>query len=147
VRFRAADLVAAEDQTRAELAGNTLSHTDLRADNLVVAGDRVSFVDWAHAQNAAPWVDATLLMADVVASGADLADGGEIDVVETLRQHPALAAGSFEQSWRLILAAAGALHGFSTQPSPPGLPTLRAWQAATSDTWLHWCQRAAPPSW
>lgn len=147
VASRAAALVAAELQSREEVTGGTLSHTDLRADNLVLDGDRVWFVDWAHAANAAPWVDATLLMADVVASHADLADGGEVDVIETLRDHPALAAGSYEQSWRLILAAAGALHGLAAQPSPPGLPTLRGWQAATSQTWLRWCLRTAPSSW
>ena len=30
------------------------------------AGDRVWFVDWAHAENAAAWVDAAILLNDVV---------------------------------------------------------------------------------
>jgi hypothetical protein len=134
-------VVEAEERLRAELPGNTLSHTDLRADNIIVTAERVWFVDWAHAQNAAPWVDAGLLLADVVASGADLADGGAVDVLGLARTHPALGHVGRDQLWRLLLGLAGALHGLSRRPSPPGLPTIRGWQADTADSLLSWCSR------
>lgn len=150
VRPRAAALVAAEEELRGELVGTTLCHTDLRADNIVLSRDQVWFVDWAHAQNAAPWVDAALLLADVVAAQAGIggpegdADTGGVDVAAAIRDHPALHGVAFETVWRLMLGLAGALHAFARRPSPPGLPTIRSWQAATSQTWLWWCQRQAP---
>jgi hypothetical protein len=135
------DVVAAEERLRAGLGGSTLSHTDLRADNVVLTAERVWFVDWAHAQNAAPWVDAAVLLADVVASGADLVDGGGVDVLGLTRTHPALGGAGPEQLWRLLIGLAGALHGLSRRPSPPGLPTIRGWQGGTADTLLRWCVR------
>ena len=147
VRDRRSALVAAEAQLRDELAGDTLSHTDLRADNLVISAGRVWFVDWAHAENAARWADGALLMADVIASRADLADGGEVDVTATLHGHRYFSGVSSEAVWRLMVGLAGALHEFSREPSPPGLPTIRGWQHSTSVTLLGWCQREAPVDW
>jgi hypothetical protein len=136
--------VALEEQLRGELPGTTLSHTDLRADNIVMTPAGVWFVDWAHAQNAAPWLDAGLLLADVIGSRADLADGGDVDVGAVIRRHPSTRSAGFEAVWRLVLGLAGAMHGMSRQPSPPGLPTIRAWQATTAETLLSWCHRESP---
>jgi thiamine kinase-like enzyme len=137
-------LLAAEGQLLAELPGNTLTHTDLRADNIVMTPTGVWFVDWAHAQNAARWVDAGLLMGDVIASRADVGDGGPIDIACIIAEHPSLNTVSSETIWRLQVGLAGALHGLSRQPSPPGLPTIRSWQAATADRLIRWCQRESP---
>ncbi|HYP44087.1 MAG TPA: aminoglycoside phosphotransferase family protein [Propionibacteriaceae bacterium] len=144
IRARAAGLVAAEEQLRLDLPGGTLSHTDLRADNVLLGRDDVWFVDWAHAQNAAPWVDAGLLLADVIASYGDVLQGGSVDVAAIVQGHPALRGVDPALIWRLMLGLAGALHGMSTCPSPPGLPTIRGWQATTSQTLFEWCRRAAP---
>jgi hypothetical protein len=107
----------------------------------------VWFVDWAHAENAARWVDGALLMADVIASRADLADGGAVGVTATLAGHRYFGGVRREAVWRLVVCLAGALHEFSRRASPPGLPTIRAWQASTSATLLAWCQREAPLDW
>lgn len=141
VGARAPALVAAEEQLRAELVGETLSHTDLRADNVLLTSERVWFVDWAHAHNAAPWVDAALLLADVIASHADREQGGTVDLAAVIKSHPALRGVGHEVVWRLVVGLAGALHGLSSLPSPPGLPTIRGWQASTADTLLAWCRR------
>lgn len=137
-------LVTAEHNLRGLLPGDTLTHGDLRADNLMLDSEHVWFVDWAHAQSGAAWVDAAILMSDVIASRADHGDGGEIDVVATLHGHRALAGAPFETHWQLQAAMTGALHALSRRPSPPGLPTIRAWQAQTAETLLAWCRRSSP---
>ncbi len=49
------------------LAGNTLVHMDIRADNLLIDGDgRVWVVDWPWACHGAAWADSLLLLASVV---------------------------------------------------------------------------------
>ena len=49
------------------LAGNTLVHTDIRADNLLIDRDgRVWVVDWPWACRGAAWADALLLLASAV---------------------------------------------------------------------------------
>jgi hypothetical protein len=141
VASRLSDLISAEERLRDELAGDTLTHTDLRADNIVLGRGGVTFVDWAHAQNAASWVDAAILVGDVIASHADLEDGGEVDVAAMIRTHPCFTGADFAMVWRLLVGLAGALHGISQTPSQPGLPTIRSWQAVTAESLLSWCQR------
>lgn len=138
---RLADAAAIEEELRLQLDGNTLSHIDLRADNIVLTTQGVCFVDWAHAENAAPWVDAGLLISDVIASRADHVDGGEVDVRSVIRQHPQLGDVPFATVWALQLSMAGALHSMSRRPAPTGLPTIRGWQGLTAETLLGWCRR------
>ena len=127
--------IDAEQEMLAALPGNTLSHFDLRADNIMITGeDQVWFVDWAHARNAARWFDALLLIADIVSSGADLADGGEIDVAELLDNHPACARVSRPIKISLLSSLAATLHAASRKPSAPGLPTIRSWQDLTAES-------------
>jgi len=137
-------LVVAEEDLRAQLPGDTLTHADLRADNLMLDPEHVWFVDWAHAQSAATWVDAAILMSDVIASRGDHGEGGEIDVVATMHAHRTLAGVQFETHWLLQIAMTGALHASARRPSPPGLPTIRVWQAHTAETLLAWCRRSSP---
>ncbi len=40
--------------------GETLTHCDVRADNILLAADRVVFVDWPHACVGAGWIDLVL---------------------------------------------------------------------------------------
>ncbi len=133
-----------EARTVEQMVGNTLSHTDLRADNLLFGDDRVWVVDWAAAQNAARWLDPALLLADLVVSRADLADGGEIDVARFAVEHRAFSDVPFALTWAGVCLLAGALHRFSLQPAPPGLPTIRPWQAQCADTMITWCRRTEP---
>ncbi|MFC7624225.1 phosphotransferase [Microlunatus sp. GCM10028923] len=141
---RAARFAALEADTVAQMAGDTLSHTDLRADNLLFGTDRVWVVDWAAAQNAARWIDPALLLGDLVVSRADVGDGGEIDVARFAIEHPALRDVPFALNWAGVLCLAAALHRFSLRPAPPGLPTIRPWQARCADTMIAWCRRTEP---
>jgi hypothetical protein len=144
VRSRLNRFVDVEQDVLAALPGDTLTHIDLRADNIIRSAEHVWFVDWAHAQNCASWVDAALLLGDVIGSRADRGDGGSIDVTEVIRQHPSLRGVKHQEIWALQLCLAGAMHAMSRQPDPPGLPTIRGWQARTGETLLGWCRRESP---
>ncbi len=67
------------------------AHVDLRADNILLGPDAVWFVDWAHPDVAPPWFDPLILLCDVVASGGDQDDGGEIDCSGCGRSTPCSA--------------------------------------------------------
>jgi hypothetical protein len=126
------ELVKAESALREALPGDTLVHRDLRADNVLIDGDHVWFVDWPHAGNAAAFFDPALLIGDVIASGADLADGGEVDVLRFVEGHRAFSGVDPALVYSGVAALAAALHRFSLEPAPPGLPTLRSWQQRVS---------------
>lgn len=52
------DVLAALEAVAAEaVAGDTLLHLDVRADNLLLTPERVFVVDWPHACVGAAWVD------------------------------------------------------------------------------------------
>ncbi|MFK8906513.1 aminoglycoside phosphotransferase family protein [Streptomyces sp. YS-3] len=113
-------------------SGDTLAHGDLRADNLLLTADgRVVFVDWPHAVPAAPWFDLLLMLPCVRAQGGP-------DPDEVFTTHPlgrdAEPAG--------VTATLAALTGYfirqSLHEAPPGLPTLRAFQAAQGAAALEW---------
>lgn len=139
-------LVALEDAGRAALHGDTLAQRDLRADNILLTHDTVWIVDWAHAGNTARWFDALILLTDVVASRADVGDGGAIDVVALMRGHPALATAEEPVQWGIIAGLAATLHRFAQTAAPPGLPTIRGWQGQTADDILRFVARTLPAS-
>jgi len=45
--------------------GNTLLHVDIRADNLLIAGDRVLVVDWPHSAIGDTWIDLLFFLPSV----------------------------------------------------------------------------------
>lgn len=119
---RLEDLHALCLRTLPRLAGDTVAHTDVRADNLLVEpGGTVRVVDWPWACRGAAWADSAMLLVDV------RRDGG-LDV----RPHlPALRAlGAQDED---LLGLVAGLTGFCThaarRPPAPGLPTLRSFQA------------------
>ncbi len=130
---RLADL---EDRWTAATTGTALVHADLRADNIVLAADRVWFVDWAHGSVGAPWFDVVFLAGSVIMHngrpGQDLLDAH-------------LAAREADPD--SVLCALTATTGFflhqSTLPAPVGLPTLRAFQRAQGEATLAWLRERA----
>lgn len=111
--------------------GNTLAHGDLRADNILVSGEKVWFVDWPHALRAAPWFDLLLLLPSVRAQGGP-------DPEEVFGRHP---LGREADQDAVTVALAGLTGYFlsrATRPAPPGLPTLRPFQQAQGDAALEW---------
>ncbi|WP_375424201.1 aminoglycoside phosphotransferase family protein [uncultured Friedmanniella sp.] len=151
VRERAERLVAGAERVQREVVGSTPAHTDLRADNVLVGepvGDAeppVWFVDWAEARTAAAWVDPALLAADLVVSGADRAQGGQLDVRGFLAEHPTTSGIDPELLGHLLAALAATLHRLSRRPAPPGLPTIRDWQARCAERLLGFLSRDLGP--
>jgi aminoglycoside phosphotransferase (APT) family kinase protein len=65
-------LAAAATAWRRWTSGRQLSHHDVRCDNTIISAvdGRAVLVDWGYSCRGAPWLDRTLLAADVMAAGA-----------------------------------------------------------------------------
>ncbi|MGZ2362265.1 aminoglycoside phosphotransferase family protein [Streptomyces sp. 372A] len=121
-------------------AGDTLAHSDLRADNILLTGDRTVFVDWPHAVRAAPWFDLLVMLPCVAAQG--YASGGRGPDPETLfTAHPLGRDADPDAVTAVLAAAAGYFAEHALRPDPPGLPTLRAFQAAQGAAALAWLRQ------
>jgi aminoglycoside phosphotransferase (APT) family kinase protein len=123
-------LCALADRMRPAIAGDTLVHLDLRADNVLVGPDgRVTLVDWPWACRGAPWLDTVLLLINVRLFGGQPAD-------RLLAEH---TPGVDPQDLTAVLAGmAGFFLDAARQPDPPGLPTVRDFQRAQGVATLAW---------
>jgi aminoglycoside phosphotransferase (APT) family kinase protein len=103
----------------------TLTHCDVRADNLLVRPDgEIIFVDWPWAAVGPDWLDTVLLAVNVITHGGD-------------GDRP-LAAVDPGHATDVIAGLAGMFTFLSRQPPPPAIPTLRAVQRAQADALLPW---------
>ncbi|MGI9147651.1 MAG: aminoglycoside phosphotransferase family protein [Chloroflexota bacterium] len=117
---RLADL---EVTAPAAVAGETLLHFDVRADNMLLTDDRVWFVDWPHACVGAAWVDVVCFAPSVTMQGGPPPEA-------VIARHPACRTADPAAITATVAAVAGYFTHRALQPSPPGLPTVRAFQAA-----------------
>ena len=116
-------------------SGDTLAHSDLRADNLLLTkAGRVVFVDWPHAVRAAPWFDLLGMLPCVRAQGGP-------DPEEVFTAHPLGRDADPDGVTATLAALAGYFVGQSRQPAPPGLPTLRPFQRAQGDAAVEWLRK------
>lgn len=124
-------LAGLETEAPAAAAGDSLQHFDIRADNILLTTERVWFVDWPHARAGAPWIDVVLLAPSVTMQGGPSPEQLIRRFAPCQQANPAA-----------ITAVVAAMAGFFThrglQPPPPGLPTLRAFQAAQGQVALDW---------
>ncbi|MCX4450121.1 aminoglycoside phosphotransferase family protein [Streptomyces sp. NBC_01789] len=118
-------------------AGDTLAHGDLRADNILLTEDRTVFVDWPHAVRAAPWFDLLVMLPCVAAQGYASQEGGP-DPEALFTAHPLGRDADPAAVTAVLAAVAGYFAEHSLRPGPPGLPTLRAFQAAQGAAALDW---------
>ena len=149
VRAHADRLPELDAEVQAQVVGGLPAHTDLRADNVLVGpaapgGPDVWFVDWAEAQDAAPWVDPALLACDLVMSRADVSQGGTLGVARFLATHPTTAGLDPALLRALMLALAAALHRLSRRPAQSGLPTIRRWQERCAENLLGYVVAGGP---
>ncbi len=114
--------------------GVTLAHADLRADNILLTGGRVLFVDWPAACLAAAWFDLLLMLPSVAMQG-----GG--DPEQIFAAHPVSRGADPEAVTTVLAALTGYFVQHSRQPAPPGLPTLRRFQAAQGEIATAWLRR------
>lgn len=128
-------LDAAAVAALAELAGETLVHLDLRADNLMLRADgKLIVVDWAWAVRGAAWLDPALLAIEFISSAEPSVDPD--------RWIARIAADHDIATRSIVQVLVGILSYFEhagRQPDPPGLPTVREFQrfqAAALRGWL-----------
>jgi len=114
--------------------GETLLHGDIRSDNLLIGREGVVFVDWPHAAVGAP-------VLDLVEWAPSVALEGGPDPEELLVRHAASREAEPEAVSALVAAVAGFFTERSLLPSPPGLPTLRAFQGAQGRVACDWLRR------
>jgi len=115
----------------AAVAGDTLLHLDVRADNLLLTPDRVFLVDWPHACVGAAWVDLACFAPSVAMQGGSSPE-------RVLGRHPAARAARADAVTAAVASLAGYFTHRALQPPPPGLPTIRAFQAAQGVVACEW---------
>ena len=126
-----AKLAELEEQAPAAVIGDTLLHFDIRADNVLIGAEHVWFFDWPHACIGADWFDVIGLAPSVSMQGGPPPE--EVFARYTTR-------GSADPL--AVTCAIATLAGYFIRQSlllpPPGLPTLRVFQAAQGAVACQW---------
>jgi Ser/Thr protein kinase RdoA (MazF antagonist) len=130
-RARLPELAALEATWTVHAAGDTLLHADIRADNLLIAGDGVVVVDWPHACRGAAFVDLVLFAPSVAMQGGP-------GPAELLTRSRAGRRVSREALAPVVCALAGYFTERALAPPPPGIPTVRRFQAAQGEVTRRW---------
>jgi Phosphotransferase enzyme family len=130
-RRHLAGLAELEAGWAAASAGVTPAHGDVRADNILLTADRVLFVDWPWACITTPWFDLAGMLPSVRLGGGPPPE-------EILAGHPVAAAADPAAITAVVAALAGYFTRQARQPDPPGIPTVRAFQAAQGRVTVDW---------
>jgi aminoglycoside phosphotransferase (APT) family kinase protein len=124
-------ILAWADRGLAALAGDTLVHLDVRADNLLLSADgRVTLVDWPWACLGPAWLDRLLLLVNLRLYGGDPHD--------LLRRCAADTGAELDDLVAVLVGLAGFFLDAARRPPPPGIETVRAFQRAQGDAVLAW---------
>ncbi|MET8833001.1 phosphotransferase [Micromonospora sp. NPDC004540] len=134
-RGRLPELCAATDRGLAALAGETLCHLDVRADNLLIGPDGgVTVVDWPWACRGPAWLDSLLVLVNVQVHGGH-------DPEALLAARPLTAEVDHADVTGVLAGFTGFFLDGARQPPPPGIPTVRAFQRLQGDALLPWLAR------
>jgi aminoglycoside phosphotransferase (APT) family kinase protein len=126
------DLLAGLERSwPAHAAGDTLVHADIRADNVLLTCAGAVIVDWPHACVGAAFADLVFLAPSVAMQGGPAP-------AELLRMTKAGRAADRDAVTATVCALAGFFTERSLQPPPPGIPTVREFQAAQGDVARRW---------
>lgn len=125
-----AQLAHLEAQAPALTRGDALVHCDVRADNLLIAGDRVFVLDWPWARVGAAWIDLVAMAPSVTMQGGPACE----DFLVRLD----LRGVSREAIDAVICSLAGYFVVRALEPPPQGIPTVRAFQAAQGRVATAW---------
>ena len=127
-------LVELAQRGTAALAGDSLVHGDLRADNILLTGQGVVFLDWPWAARGAAWVDGLSVLINVKTLNPSAA-------VDQFFETHRLFAGTSAHAITAVMAGwAGYFLDISRRPAPQGIPTLRQFQRQQADALMHWIQ-------
>ena len=127
-------LAELESGWRDAIAGSTLLHCDVRSDNFLMTGSGVVLVDWPHACVGAPVFDLVAWAPSVELEGGPSPEA-------LLELHGPASAADRDVVATLVAAFSGFLVCHALRPPPPGLPTLRGFQAAQGAVALAWLRR------
>lgn len=131
-RANIAELARRADDVLRRLTGESQLHMDIRADNLLVRPDgEVVIVDWPWAARGPAWLDTLSLLVNV-----NLFGGYDVEALAAEHVHadPHDVTG-------FLVGLSGYFLDVARQPAPPGLPTVRAFQAAQGCATLEWVRR------
>jgi hypothetical protein len=115
-------------------SGRSLVHLDFRADNVVLSelgAQRDVVVDWPSATIGRPWIDLLCLVPSLHLDGGP-PPGAVFETHRLGRESDPDAVDA------VATAFAGFLTRLALEPPPPGLPTLRAFQAAQGRVVREW---------
>lgn len=113
------------------VAGGSVLHNDLRADNILIDSDGVGWIcDWNWATLGAPWLDLTVLLA------VAFCDGHDADAL--LAAHPAAAEAEKEQIDVALAGLAGMFLNNWAKPEIPSSPALRGHQRFCARAVFEW---------
>lgn len=117
------------------LAGETLCHLDVRADNILLRADGSAvLVDWPWAARGPAWIDPLCLLLNVELYGGP-------DPEALIARSAALRETKPEVLNAGLAGLAGYFVDSARRPPSPGLPTLRAFQRAQGEAALGWLRR------
>jgi hypothetical protein len=133
-RAHLSDLAVLESRWPEAIDGQTLVHGDVRSDNILIGPAGPVFVDWPHAAIGNPVFDVVAWAPSVVLEGGPRPE----DLLGAHRQSRAADADLVSV---LVAAVSGFFLSHSLRPPPPGLPTLRSFQAAQGEVALAWLRR------
>jgi hypothetical protein len=133
---RLPEMLAAQALARQVSSGDALVHWDARADNVLIRDGQAILLDWAWASRGAPWLDTLLL-------GLDFTVQGGPEPNSFLRQNVVTREVPTEHLRSIVLCLIGMFAHRARLPAPPGLPTIRMWQAHCRDRALHWVDEGA----
>lgn len=129
---RAADCRALAERYADVVDGDTLVHTDIRDDNLLLRADgSMVMCDWNWPVAGAPWLDSLFLLIGPRGDG--------LDVEAHITAHPLLSTVEPERIDIVIALVLGYFEVSAALPSPPTSPYLRqaqAWQRDVLHDWL-----------
>ena len=120
-------------QARAQqvTAGDVLVHWDARSDNVLLRGGEAVLLDWAWACRGAGWLDTLLLAVDFVVQGGP-------DPDHYLRSTGPTATADPADLRAVVATMVGFWRDRARSPAPPGLPTIRRWQAPCAERTQQW---------
>lgn len=119
-----------------DLDGESLVHTDVRADNILITPDGGAvLVDWPWAAIGSAYFDALTVLVNV-----RVFDPG-FDVESVLESHPVFMEAGQERIDGFLSGLGAYFMDMARRPAPPGLPTVRAFQQRQGDAVMGWLRQ------